>query len=759
MSYTPALNTILLGDPKAPTPTAGDNDTSIATTAFVTSAITAAVPTNSVTTNTVQTITGQKTFQGGFVVTQTGGGGTASTVTAASTGILDINNGINAVNYYSTNAGTTNPVYNATTLGSSSSAKGYIAAVSGDSFNFFEVNGDRSINIGGGTIAPDIKLTRAGAGILAIGATQKIQQNAAPTTGDDLTNKTYVDTVVAAATPTNMVTTNTAQTITGAKTFTTSTTVFNGSAATVQLTGGSNLFISGTGATSQLIATAVAGDAVDNRFQISSDGKHTWGTGAAIRDTNLYRSDVSSLTTDGNLTVAGNLIVDGSGGVAFGTGGDAAFTRTGAGVIGVTGKIQQTTTPTQDQDLVNKAYVDAARTGLDQKASVRAATTANITLSGTQTIDGVALIAGDRVLVQNQTTGADNGIYVVAAGAWSRATDADSSAEVSAGLFTFVSEGTQNGNNGFTLITDDPITLGTTSLTFTQSSGAGQLTAGNGLTKTANTIDVVGTTNRITANADNIDISSSYVGQTSITTLGTVSTGTWSGATVAIAFGGTGGSSVSTAQANLDITTLSTAQTITGAKTFGAEIKATSGLVNGSATSGGEQLIRGIRNADSFNRFFVSVDGTHSWGGGTGAPEITLSRTAANTLSLGSGNTIQSSFTPATGNDLTNKTYVDSKVSGVQLETPTTVTSNYTALTTDRTVLVNATSPSIISLPATHTSGQKINVKDISGAAGTNNITVNSADGDLLDGATTAVISTNSQALTFLSNGTNWFII
>lgn len=146
--------------------------------------------------------------------------------------------------------------------------------------------------------------------------------------------------------------------------------------------------------------------------------------------------------------------------------------------------------PTSPQDAATKAYVDAARAGLDVKDSVRAATTASITLSGTQTVDGVALAAGDRVLVKDQGTGSQNGIYVVAAGAWARATDADASAEVTPGMFVFVEEGTTNGDSGFVLTNDGAVTLGTTSLTFAQFSGAGQITAGNGLTKTGNTLDV-----------------------------------------------------------------------------------------------------------------------------------------------------------------------------------------------------------------------------------------------------------------------------
>ena len=90
------------------------------------------------------------------------------------------------------------------------------------------------------------------------------------------------------------------------------------------------------------------------------------------------------------------------------------------------------------------------------------------------------------------------------------------------------------------LTTDGTITLGSTSLTFAQFSGVGQITAGAGLTKTGNTLDVVGTLNRIIVNADSIDIASTYVGQTSITTLGTIATGTWNASIISGTYGGTG---------------------------------------------------------------------------------------------------------------------------------------------------------------------------------------------------------------------------
>lgn len=212
--------------------------------------------------------------------------------------------------------------------------------------------------------------------------------------------------------------------------------------------------------------------------------------------------------------------------------------------------------PTDPAHAATKGYVDAARSGLDVKQSVRAATTEPINISADlengDVIDGVTLVTGDRVLVKNQSTGSENGIYVVvASGAASRAEDADSSAEVTAGMFTFVSEGTTNADSGWVLTTNDTITLGTTALTFAQFSGAGQVTAGAGLTKTGNTIDAVGTADRITVNADSIDIASTYVGQSSITTLGTITTGTWQATDVGIAYGGTNASTEADARSNL----------------------------------------------------------------------------------------------------------------------------------------------------------------------------------------------------------------
>ena len=219
--------------------------------------------------------------------------------------------------------------------------------------------------------------------------------------------------------------------------------------------------------------------------------------------------------------------------------------------------------PTDAAHIATKGYVDSARQGLDVKASVRVATTAAINLStdlqNGDVIDGVTLVTGDRVLVKNQGTASENGIYVaVASGAASRSSDANGTAdtgELTSGTFTFVEAGTVNFDSGFVVSTDGTITVGSTGITWTQFSGAGSFEAGDGLSKSGTQVNVNVTANRTAITADAIDISANYVGQSSITTLGTITTGIWNGTDVAVADGGTGASTAATARQNLGIVT------------------------------------------------------------------------------------------------------------------------------------------------------------------------------------------------------------
>ncbi len=174
-----------------------------------------------------------------------------------------------------------------------------------------------------------------------------------------------------------------------------------------------------------------------------------------------------------------------------------------------TNKIINLDAPASANDAARLVDVQNAQTGLSGKDSVRVATTVNITRSGAQTIDGVSVVAGDRVLVKNQSTANENGIFVCATGNWTRATDADGlvgTGELKSGSFVFVTEGTVNADSGWMISTDGAITVGTTAINWVQFSGAGQIIAGSGAVKTGNTIDVIGTAGRIVANADSIDL-------------------------------------------------------------------------------------------------------------------------------------------------------------------------------------------------------------------------------------------------------------
>ena len=196
---------------------------------------------------------------------------------------------------------------------------------------------------------------------------------------------------------------------------------------------------------------------------------------------------LTSLAID-NLTLNGNEIS------TTNTNGDLSLNPNGSGVIDVNNsRLTNVTDPTATQDAATKGYVDAVKQALDIKDSVRVATTANITIATAlnvgDTIDGVTLADGDRVLVKDQSTASENGIYIAGSNPV-RSADANTSSEVTSGMFCFVEEGTVGGDNGFVLTTNDTITLDTTDLTFVQFSGAGQVIAGDALSKSGNTLNV-----------------------------------------------------------------------------------------------------------------------------------------------------------------------------------------------------------------------------------------------------------------------------
>jgi hypothetical protein len=196
--------------------------------------------------------------------------------------------------------------------------------------------------------------------------------------------------------------------------------------------------------------------------------------------------------------------------------------------------------PVNPQDAATRNYVDLTAQGLSGKPACLVATTGtNITLSGTQTIDGIVLVVGNRVLVKDQTTASANGIYVVAAGAWARPTDTDSWTEL-VSAYVFVEEGTTNADTGWLCTVDPGGTLGTTGISWIQFSSAGVVTPGDGLYKVGNALYVKGTTNRIYVSSTGVDIDANYAGQSSIVNLGTVTSGAWAATTIPVNRGGTG---------------------------------------------------------------------------------------------------------------------------------------------------------------------------------------------------------------------------
>ena len=250
------------------------------------------------------------------------------------------------------------------------------------------------------------------------------------------------------------------------------------------------------GITNTMLAGSIAnGKLANDGITIGDTDTSLGGTITAL--SGLTTASIDNITLDGNSITTTN------------SNGDLNLTPNGTGTIVVPSDYTSRSGYTA-QSLTPKSYVDSVANGLDVKASVRVATTANLVATyhngnGTLTanangaiaIDGVTLTTNDRILVKNQTTAAQNGFYKVtttgggsAAYVLTRTPDADAASELNPGAFTFVEEGSANQDNGFVMSTNGAITLGSTVITFEQFSGAGQISAGDALVKNGNTIDV-----------------------------------------------------------------------------------------------------------------------------------------------------------------------------------------------------------------------------------------------------------------------------
>jgi hypothetical protein len=317
-------------------------------------------------------------------------------------------------------------------------------------------------------------------------------------------------------------------------------------------------------------------------IQTDGEGSLSWVSDTiTIGDTDVALGDtvttITGLTdvTIGNINIAGNTVSA----TNATTDANVVLEPLGAGYVDASNaQIKNVAEPTADTDAATKYYVDAARSGLDVKQSVRLATTVDIALTGVKTVDTKTTVTGDRILVKNQDTAADNGIYVANdAGVWSRATDFDANTEVTSGAFTFVEDGSVNINAGF-VVTTKVVDVGTTAIDWTLFSASGTLiagdglskdgytlkvntatdggieisgdslqlkstVAGNGLTLTTGVLAVGGTANRISVDANSVDISTDYVGQSSITTVSSttgITTGAWKATIIDPTYGGTG---------------------------------------------------------------------------------------------------------------------------------------------------------------------------------------------------------------------------
>lgn len=240
--------------------------------------------------------------------------------------------------------------------------------------------------------------------------------------------------------------------------------------------------ISGNAATATALATA-------RDISLTGDA-----TGTASFDGTANASIATTLANSG--VVAGTytkITVDAKGRATVGATASLSDLSAPTGDLSIGGyKLTNVAAPVSDTDAANKYYVDSVAQGLDVKGSVLTGTTGNITLSGTQTIDGVSVGAGARVLVKAQTNPAENGIYVAAAGAWARASDADTWEKL-VSAYTFVEEGSTLADTGWVCTVNAGGTLGTTAVTWVQFSGAGTYVAGTGLTLTGNEFSITNT--------------------------------------------------------------------------------------------------------------------------------------------------------------------------------------------------------------------------------------------------------------------------
>ena len=444
--------------------------------------------------------------------------------------------------------------------------------------------------------------------------------------------------------------------------------------------------------------------------------------------------------------------------------------------------------PLSATDIANKEYVDAVAATGPPHPAVAAATTANITLSAEQTIDGVTTSAS-RVLVKNQSTASGNGIYVSAAGAWSRASDANTGTSVSGSAF--VTGGTVNAGSTWAVSTAQPITLGTTSIAYTQTAASTVYSAAGGLVLTGSQFSLasipahtyIGNNSGSTAAPSNVTIAnlkidaalnnventalSTWAGSTNITTLGTIGTGTIPLARLSPAPSMVGASVMGLATPAstswISLSSLGVATTRTSAQVLG-DIGGESALTFSPPLSRATNTISIPVATDTVNGYLSSTD--HATFNGKVPPTRTIGTNAP----LNGGGDLSANRT--FGIDLatfTNGGYISASdykkfASAAPVAATAGATGTYTINAAaqpaiNRVYLVAVTTPGLnIDLPAAsgYNAGDGIEIMDLTGTAMANyGVTVRRTGTDQVDGGTQVPLPRGTTYIKFASDGTS----
>ena len=471
--------------------------------------------------------------------------------------------------------------------------------------------------------------------------------------------------------------------------------------------------------------------------------------------------------------------------------------------------------PTDALHAATKQYVDTLAQGLrDFKDSVRVVAVSDITLSGEQMIDSVSVVSGDRVLVTGQAAATENGIYVVASGAWPRSEDAQVSADVTSGMYVLVTEGAVYEATSWVLTTSGAITLDATPLTFVQFSGAAQIVAGDGLTKTGNMLQVAAADSTITVNADSIQVGEGSLGNAHIASDAAIAysklnlSASLVDADIAAAAGiayskldlvGAVVDADIAAGAGITYSKLDLAASIgNGDIAAGAAIEYSKLNLTGSIVSG--DLAAGGIDYAKLNLAGSIVDGDVAAGAAIAYSKLSLTGSVLD-ADIAAGAEIADSklatiSTPGKVSDSALSSNVMLKDTLVAADLPVataselgvasagagltavagvfsvdftsmvrtvnvvTAAGSVTCGSADDVVVINKGTgeATAVTLPASPATGKQVVIKDGKGDASVNNITV-SADSGTIDGAASQVIDSDYGARMFVFNGSEWNLL